>query len=76
MISLTLAESFREVKWHPAQKVCECDEGVIILMAEVPDLYEVARWIMSGTPHIIVIELDELKDTVREFAEEVLSKLR
>ena len=45
-------------------------------MAEVPDLYEVARWIMSGTPHIIVIELDELKDTVREFAEEVLSKLR
>ena len=45
-------------------------------MAEVPDLYEVARWVMSGAPHIIVIEPDKLKDIVIEFAEEVLSNMK
>lgn len=75
-ITEPLAESFRELKWHPTQKVIECSEGGIILTAEVPDLYEVARWVMSGAPHIIVIEPDDLKDIVIEFAEEVLNQLR
>ncbi|MBR0035068.1 MAG: WYL domain-containing protein [Synergistaceae bacterium] len=46
-----------------------------MLTAEVPSLYEFARWVMSGAPHIIVIEPEELKDIVREFAEEVSAQL-
>lgn len=75
-ITEPLAESFREVKWHPTQKVSECDEGGIILTAEVPNLYEVARWVMSGAPHIIVIEPDELKEIVIEFTQEVLNNMK
>lgn len=74
-ITEPLAESFREIKWHPTQKISECDEGGIILTAEVPDLYEVARWVMSGAPHIEVIEPDGLKELVKEFAGEVLSSM-
>ena len=66
-ITEPLSESFRELKWHPTQKVIECSEGGIILTAEVPDLYEVARWVMSGAPHIIVIEPDDLKDIVHDY---------
>ena len=75
-ITEPLAESFRELKWHPTQKVIECSEGGIILTAEVPNLYETARWVMSGAPHIIVIEPDELKEIVIEFAEEILNKMK
>ena len=73
-ISEPLAETFREIKWHPTQKIKESDEGGIILTAEVPNLYEFARWVMSGAPHITVIEPDELKEIVTGFAEEVLSQ--
>ena len=74
-ITEPLAESFRELKWHPTQKVIECSEGGIILTAEVPDLYEVARWVMSGAPHIDVIEPEELKNLVRKFASKILGNL-
>ena len=74
-ITEPLAETFREVKWHPSQKVEECTEGGIVLSARVPNLYEFARWVMSGAPHVIVIEPDELKEIVREFAEEALSSI-
>ena len=74
-ITEPLAESFREIKWHPTQRISECDEGGIILTAEVPSLYEVARWVMSGAPHIEVREPDELKELVKEFASEILSKI-
>ncbi|MBQ3450025.1 MAG: WYL domain-containing protein [Synergistaceae bacterium] len=74
-ITEPLAESFREIKWHPTQKISECDEGGIILTAEVPNLYEVARWVMSGAPHIEVIEPDELKNLVRDFANKILNSM-
>ena len=74
-ITEPLAQTFREVKWHPSQKVEEYDEGGVILSAEIPNLYEFARWVMSGAPHVIVIEPDELKDIVRGFAEEMLSSM-
>ena len=48
------------------------DFSGIILTAEVPNLYEFARWVMSGAPHIRVIEPDELKDIVKEFADSIL----
>ena len=42
------------------------------MTAEVPNLHEVARWVMSGAPNIEVIEPDELKRIVIEFSESVL----
>jgi len=73
-ITEPLAESFREIKWHPTQKIEDSPEGGIILTAEVPNLYEIARWVMSGAPHIEVIEPVELKKIVRNFAKEILYK--
>ena len=73
-ITEPLAESFREICWHPTQKTEDTDGG-IILTAEVPNLYEAARWVMSGAPHIEVIDPDSLKDIVREFAEELLRNI-
>ena len=46
-------------KWHPTQKIEESPEGGVILTAEVPHLPEVARWILSGAPHIHVLEYAE-----------------
>ena len=74
-ITEPLAESFRELKWHPTQKIENVSDGGIILTAEVPDLYEVARWVMSGAPHIEVLEPEELKEIVQEFAEKILKSL-
>ena len=74
-ITEPLAETFCEVKWHPSQKVEECKEGGLIMSAEVPNLYEFARWVMSGAPHVTAIEPEELKEIVRGFAEEILSSV-
>ncbi len=74
-ITEPLAESFREIKWHPTQKIEDSPEGGIILTAEVPNLYEVARWVMSGAPHIEVIEPEELRAIVKEIARVVLDKI-
>ena len=74
-ITEPLADTFREIHWHPTQKIEESPEGGIILTAEVPHLAEVARWVLSGAPHIHVIEPEELKNQVREFAEGALGAL-
>ncbi|MCR4819295.1 MAG: WYL domain-containing protein, partial [Fretibacterium sp.] len=74
-ITEPLADTFREIQWHPTQKVEESSEGGIFLTAEVPHLSEVARWVLSGAPHIQVLEPEELKGLVREFAGEVLKYL-
>ena len=71
-ISEPLAETFRELKRHPMQKIEEDSDEGIIFAAEVPDLYEVARCVMSGAPHIKVLEPEELENIVKEFAEALL----
>ena len=63
-----LADSMREIKWHPTQKTEELPDGSLILTAQVPHLDEVARWVLAGAPNAKVIEPDELKYLVKEFA--------
>lgn len=63
-----LADSMREIKWHPTQKTEELSDGSLILTAQVPHLDEVARWVLAGAPNAKVIEPEELKSIVREFA--------
>ena len=67
-----LADSMREIKWHPTQKIEELSDGSVILTAEVPYLDEVARWVLAGAPNAKVIEPEELKSIVREFAMKVI----
>ena len=75
-ITEPLAETFKEIQWHPTQKIEELQDGGIILSAEVPNLYEFARWVMSGAPHIEAIEPEELKEIVKEFAREILKEVK
>ena len=72
-ISEYLATSIRELAIHPTQEIHECDDGGIIFTAEVPDLDEVARWVMAGAPGVKVIEPEELRLKVRDFCCELLS---
>lgn len=74
-ISNPLAETLREIRWHPTQKIEEEQGGDIILTAEVPHLDEVARWVLAGAPAVHVLEPDELKIMVREFAEKAIADL-
>ena len=71
-ITEPLAESFREIKWHPTQKIEELSDRSIIFTAEVPCLDEVARWVLAGAPNVKVLEPEELKSIVREFAMKVI----
>ena len=67
-----LADSMREIKWHPTQKIEDLSDGSIILTAEVPYLDEVARWVLAGAPNAKVIEPEELKSIIKEFAMKVI----
>lgn len=67
-----LADSMREIKWHPTQKIEELSDGSVILTAEVPYLDEVARWVLAGAPNAKVIEPEELKSIVKDFAMKVI----
>ena len=72
-LSGNLADSMREIKWHPTQKIEELPDGDIILTAEVPYLDEAARWVLAGAPNAKVIEPEELKQIVKDFAIKVIN---
>ena len=63
-----LASSMLEIKWHPTQKTEKLPDGSVILTAEVPNLDEVAKWCLAGAPNVRIIEPEELKAKVKEFA--------
>lgn len=63
-----LANSMLEIKWHPTQKTEKLPDGSVILSAEVPNLDEVAKWCLAGAPNIRIIEPEELKAKIKEFA--------
>ena len=69
-----LANSMREIKWHPTQVNEELADGSLIITAKVPYLDEVARWVLAGAPNAKVIEPEELKNIVRRFALEVINQ--
>ena len=71
-LSGNLAASMREIQWHPTQKIEELPDGDIILTAEVPYLDEAARWVLAGAPNAKVIEPDELKQIVKDFAMKII----
>ena len=72
MLRGRLAETVREVEFHPTQKIEEAGNGEVILTAEVPYLDEAARWIMSCAGDACAVEPEELRGMVRDYAGRVL----
>ena len=64
-ISNPIADTFREIKCHPTQKIEEDCDADIILTAE-----EVARWVLANAPNLYVIEPQELKEFTLKIIEE------
>ena len=71
-LSGSLADFMREITWHPTQKIEELPDDDIILSAEVPYLDEAAHWGLAGAPNTKVIEPEELKPIVKDFAMKII----
>ena len=64
-----LASIVSETSWHPTQKIKKINNNnAVELTAKVPDLKEVARWILSSAPYVTVEEPEELRELVRDWA--------
>ena len=70
MLCGRMSEIMREVQLNPTQKV----EGDV-LTAEVPHLDEVARWVVSCCGDAVVLEPEELRVMVRNYAERILEPI-
>ena len=63
-----------EIMKHPTQRIRRIDSDIVEFKAAVPDLDEVARWILSCSPNIKVLKPDELREMVRSLAEKVIAE--
>ena len=66
-----MATIVSETIWNPTQEIIKLDNNTIKLTAKVPDLKEVARWILSSAPYVIVESPDELRIIVHDLAEQM-----
>ena len=67
-----MATIVSETIWHPTQKTARLDENTLELTARVPDLKEVARWVLSSAPYIAVEEPAELRGMVHDWAKQMV----
>ena len=63
-----------ETRWHPTQTTERVGRDALVLSARVPDLGEVARWILSAAPYISVLEPLELRALVHDLAARMMEK--
>jgi len=63
-----------ETRWHASQTIENCDDGSIILRARVPNLEEVAKWVLASAPFAIALEPAALRERVEALATEVLEQ--
>ncbi len=63
-----MATIVAETRWHPTQTTQRLAEDALVLAARVPDLREVARWVLSAAPYITVLEPPELRVLVHDLA--------
>ena len=68
-----MATIVSETMKHPTQRILRIDSETIELTAATPDLDEAARWILSCSPSIKVIEPEELREKVCALAVKVIS---
>lgn len=63
-----LADVVAETPWHASQSLSREEDGTLRLFAKVPDLDEVARWVMASAPYAEVIEPPALRERIRDLA--------
>ena len=73
-VSGYIAESVRELEIHPTQKLEQCEDGGVILTAEVPSLEEAGRWVMAGAPGVSVLEPEGLREIVNDYCKQILTE--
>ena len=65
-----MASIISETPRHITQRITRIDPDTVELRLTVPELDELARWILSCSPHITVIKPKELRDKVCELAQQ------
>jgi proteasome accessory factor B len=71
-----LGDVVAETCWHPSQRLERERDGSLILAVEVPDLDDLARWVLTNGAAAEVLEPEELRNRVRELAEEIAAVYR
>lgn len=61
-----LSAVVEETIWHPTQEIRHLDDGRIEISASVPNLDDIARWIMASAPFAEAIEPASLRKRVLE----------
>jgi len=69
-----LADVVAETPWHVSQSLFRERDGTLLLSAKVPDLDEVARWVMASAPYAEVLEPETLRKRVMDLADETAGK--
>lgn len=68
-----MASIVSETQRHPTQRITRINDETIELTATIPDLEEIARWILSCSPWITVKAPEELREMVCNMARKVIT---
>lgn len=69
-----MATIVAETHWHPSQTLQRVAEDALVLSARVPDLREVARWVLSAAPYITVLDPPELRTLVHDWSAQMMEQ--
>lgn len=68
-----LADVVAETPWHVSQELAREEGGSLLLTAKVPDLDEVARWVMASAPYAEVLAPSTLRERIGDLARKISS---
>ena len=73
--SADVARVVSESQWHASQKLSRQADGSLIAQFELGDLHEITSWILSFGSKAVVIEPEELRESIAEELRQALSQL-
>lgn len=74
--STEVAASVEEIQWHATQRTARDDEDRLVFEAEVDGLKEIAPWVLGYGEHVEVLAPSELRELVRQKAEQIVENAR
>ena len=60
--------------WHQSQRIQKLIDGGIEIRFQMAGLHEIRQWVLGMGPEAVVIEPDELKQSVRQSLEQTLAQ--
>jgi proteasome accessory factor B len=66
------ADFIQEKMWHPSQKLLKLKNRQVELTLGLSSLIEVERWILSWGEHAVVLEPEELKESIFQSASRII----